>query len=54
VKDSKDYNYTDDDFSWEKYFEILYGNSVDEEKISILRRSIDVNFIINNIYIFIF
>jgi len=34
VKDSKDYNYTDDDFSWEKYFEILYGNSVDEEKIS--------------------
>jgi len=34
VKDSKEYNYTDDDFSWEKYFEILYGNSVDEEKIS--------------------
>ncbi|ORX51746.1 DnaJ-domain-containing protein [Piromyces finnis] len=34
VKESKDYNYSDDDFSWEKYFEILYGNSVDEEKIS--------------------
>jgi len=33
VKDSKEYNYTDDDFSWDKYFEILYGNSVNEEKI---------------------